>query len=116
MYTIITLTCLCWLKFEAGPQASYLLNVKNNTKEFVNGNETSSTTTDIDKDGMKEFELGYAAGIGLTSGGLSVGVRYNGSFSDFVDDAPNTYFNGDLANAKHSVFMLTLGFTLPTGR
>lgn len=100
------------LYFEGGPQASYLLSVNNKTKEYLNGEERSSTTTQIDKDGMKQFELGYVAGVGFaTNSGLSVGVRYNGSFNDFVDDAPADYFDGDLVNAKHSTIMLTLGYT-----
>ncbi|MDX5423239.1 MAG: PorT family protein [Hymenobacteraceae bacterium] len=103
------------LYFEGGPQASYLLRVNNETKIYRN-NELQSTTRDEgSKAGLSEFELGYVAGIGLASrNGLSFGVRYNGSFSDFVDEDVN--FEGDLTNARHSVFMVTLGFTFPSGR
>jgi len=99
--------------FEGGPQASYLLNVNNETKEYMNGNLQSSTTTERDKEGLKEFELGYAAGVGFaTNSGISLGLRYNGSFNDFVDENSEEYFDGDLGSAKHSVIMLTLGFRL----
>lgn len=101
------------LYFEGGPQASYLLNVNNQTKEYYNGNLRSSATTERDKDGMQEFELGYVAGVGLsTASGISIGVRYTGAFTDFVKTDSDQYFNGDLGNAKHSVLMLTLGFKL----
>ena len=102
------------LYFEGGPQASYLLSVNNETKTYIN-NELQSTTRDKkSKAGLSEFELGYAAGIGLASRSISVGLRYNGSFSDFVDEDVN--FEGDLTNARHSTIMLTLGFTIPSSR
>lgn len=104
------------LYFEAGPQASYLLGVNNETTLYDgSGNKISSTRDEKSKDGLDEFELGYAAGIGFASkNGISLGVRYNGSFSDFVDEDVN--FDGDLTNARHSVFMVTLGLRFPSGR
>lgn len=102
--------------FEGGPQASYLLNVNNKTKVYRNGNLESSSTTERDKEGMKEFELGYVAGLGFaTNSGISLGLRYNGSFNDFVDENSEDYFNGDLGSAKHSVLMLTIGFKIGGG-
>jgi opacity protein-like surface antigen len=98
--------------FEGGPQASYLLSVDNKINESLNGERTSSTTTSRDIDGFKRFELGYAAGVGFaTNSGINLGVRYNGSFTDFVDKSPEDYFEGDLTNARHSTIMLTVGFT-----
>lgn len=98
--------------FEAGPQASYLLNVNNNIKESLNGEAYSSTTTKRELDGLQRFEIGYAAGVGFaTSSGISLGVRYNGSLTDFVDENPEDYFEGDLTNARHSTIMATIGFT-----
>ncbi|QCR25184.1 porin family protein [Pontibacter sp. SGAir0037] len=102
------------LYFEAGPQASYLINVNNKSQTFINGQERSSTTSERSTDDLNKFELGYAAGLGLGANGMSIGVRYSGSFSDFASDAPSDYFGGELKNARHSVFMLTLGFTLPS--
>jgi hypothetical protein len=104
------------LYFEAGPQASYLLSVKNETETFINGDQQSRNVSEKSKEGLSEFEVGYVAGIGLTSANnaFSVGVRYNGSFSDFVDEDVN--FEGDLTNARHSVFMVTVGIAIPTSR
>lgn len=101
--------------FEAGPQASYLLSVNNETELYRNDELQSSETSEVDRDDMKKFEIGYAAGLGLTtSKGLSIGVRYNGSFNDFGDFNPDDYegdIGNDLSNARNSVFMLTVGFT-----
>lgn len=98
--------------FELGPQLSYLLSVNNETSVYDgNGNKISSERDEKSKEGLSEFEIGYAAGIGVMSrNGISLGLRYNGAFSDFVDEDVN--FEGDLTNARHSVFMLTLGINL----
>ncbi|WP_114777403.1 porin family protein [Botryobacter ruber] len=118
-YSYIDLPILARVKagplyFEAGPQASYLLSVNNKTKTYYNGNLQSSTSDEKSKAGLSEFEIGYAAGIGFASNnGISVGVRYNGSLKDFVEDDMN--FDGDVTNARHSVFMITLGLTIPSG-
>ncbi|PRY07874.1 outer membrane protein with beta-barrel domain [Pontibacter ummariensis] len=95
--------------FEAGPQASYLLSVNDETRVYANDNLLTTSRTEIDKDNLKSFELGYAAGVGFTTGErFNIGVRYNGSFNDFVDDTPDNYFNEeDIRNARNSVFMLT---------
>jgi len=116
-YSYIELPVLAKIKagpiyFEAGPQASYLLSVNNNIKESLNGEAYSSSTTKRDIDGLTRFELGYAAGVGFaTSSGITLGVRYNGSLTDFVDKNPEEYFEGDLTNARHSTIMATVGFT-----
>ncbi|MBB6612977.1 PorT family protein [Pontibacter sp. Tf4] len=103
------------LYFEAGPQASYLLSVNNETKTYENGIERASTRDSKDKDGLKEFEFGYAAGVGLALGNsLNLGVRYNGAFSDFVDE--DITYGGDISNARHSTIMFTLGITIPSAR
>ncbi|MHA6249820.1 porin family protein [Pontibacter sp. CAU 1760] len=116
-YNYIDLPVLAKIKagpiyFEAGPQASYLLSVKNKINEEVNGQPFSSSTTERDIDGFKRFEVGYAAGVGFaTRSGISLGMRYNGSLTDFVDNNPEEYFEGDLTNARHSTIMATIGFT-----
>lgn len=103
------------LYFEGGPMASYLLSVNNRTETTINGAPEPAAVNSNSTEGLTRFELGYAAGIGLgTPGGLSVGVRYVGSFTDFASDAPADYFQGDLVNARNSVFMLTLGLTFGT--
>ncbi|WP_276496964.1 porin family protein [Pontibacter litorisediminis] len=101
--------------FELGPQLGYLLSVNNKTELYDgNGSRISSETDAKSKDGLSEFEIGYAAGLGFNaSNGVSLGLRYNGAFSDFVKEDVN--FEGDLTNARHSVFMLTLGLRFPSG-
>lgn len=103
------------LYFELGPQLGYLLSVNNKTEIYDgNDNRISSSRDEKSKDGLSEFEVGYAAGIGFQAmNGISLGVRYNGAFSDFVKEDVN--FEGDLTNARHSVFMLTLGLRFPAG-
>ncbi|MCC9136482.1 porin family protein [Pontibacter silvestris] len=91
--------------FEAGPQVSFRINDK------VEVSPTGSTSIDFDDiDNLRRTSVGYAAGLGLTSVpmGLSLGVRYNGDFSKLYDDGDNS------ADVRNSVFLLTLGFTLPT--
>lgn len=101
------------LYFEAGPQASYLVGVNNQTKTYINDVEDTSSRDEKNKDGLKEFEFGYGAGVGFAFGNsLSLGVRYNGSLSDFVDEDVN--FEGDITNARHSTIMFTLGLNIPT--
>lgn len=105
------------LYFEGGPQASYLLSVNNNIKEYVNDERTSSSTTEIDKDDLKDFEFGYAAGVGFTTGNVSLGLRYNGSFTDFMDDSSSEYFDDEnFRDARHSTIMLTLGLNFSAAR
>lgn len=96
------------LYFEGGPQASYLLGIRDNTEQTP----VISTGDRISPDGMNRFELGYAAGIGVGMPfGASLGVRYTSSFGNLLKDNNNTtYFDGDLRNARHSVFMFTLAF------
>lgn len=103
--------------FEAGPQASYLLSVNNNIKEYMNGERTSSATTEMDKSDLKDFEFGYAAGIGITSGMLSLGVRYNGSVTDFMDKSSSDYFEDEnFTDARHSTILVTLGLNFSASR
>ncbi|WP_232058288.1 porin family protein [Nibribacter ruber] len=96
--------------FEAGPQVSYLLNVNDKTKTYVDGQLQDRSTSEKSKEGYSDFEVGYAAGLGFaTSGGVSLGLRYNGAFTDLSDDSPA---RGDFKDARHSVFQLSLGFPL----
>lgn len=121
-YNYIDLPVLARIKagplyFELGPQASYLLSVKDKTKVYNSRNElVNEYSNEKSKDGLSEFEVGYVAGLGFTSANnaISFGVRYNGAFSDFVKE--DVKFNGDLTNARHSTFMVTVGLALPTNR
>ncbi|MGV3538230.1 MAG: porin family protein [Rufibacter sp.] len=99
------------LFFEGGPQASYLLSITDNS-EVKMGDDSYEDTDRIEKDDLAEFEIGYAAGIGYQlQNGLSLGVRYNGSINKLAKN------DGDeLANARHSAFIVSIGFLFPGGR
>ena len=99
--------------FEAGPQFSYMLSIKDNTEvtDVATGVDFESYNR-IDKDALAEFEVGYAAGVGVQIPmGLTLNVRYNGSVSALAKDDNND----ELANGRHSVYQATLGFKLPMG-
>lgn len=97
--------------FEAGPQYSYLLKVKNDFKITSNGNPVTQTSNTSDLDNINRNEIGYAAGLGYQSeGGFLFGLRYNGSFTDFGKDG---YQDADTRNARNSVFQASVGFLLP---
>ena len=104
---------------EAGPQYSYLLSSNNETKTTTTptvGSSTVSETKDKnDVSGLNRNELGYLAGVGYeATNGLSLNLRYTGAFSDFVKSDNSSYFNGDLKNARHSAFQLSLGYLIPS--
>lgn len=97
---------------EAGPQYSYLLKVKDDSKFSVNGNTATQRSNTADLDNVNRNELGYAAGLGFQSDmGLLLGLRYNGSFTDFGKDG---YADNDVRNARNSVFQLSLGYLIPS--
>ena len=108
------------LIFEAGPQYSYLLSANNQTKTTttpaLNGTPTTTESQDkTDISGFNRNELGYLAGVGYEAeNGLSLSLRYTGAFSDFVKSDNSAYFNGDLKNARHSAFQLSLGYLIPS--
>ena len=104
---------------EAGPQYSYLLTANNKTKTTTTPSFGSPTVSEAqnktDVSGLNRNELGYLAGVGYEAeNGLSLSLRYTGAFSDFVKSDNNTYFNGDLKNARHSAFQLSLGYLIPS--
>ena len=104
---------------EAGPQYSYLLSSNNETKTTTTptvGSPTVSETKDKnDVSGLNRNELGYLAGVGYeATNGLSLNLRYTGAFSDIVKSDISAYFNGDLKNARHSAFQLSLGYLIPS--
>jgi hypothetical protein len=101
------------LFFEAGPQLSYLVGVRDNTETSVNNN-TDHDYRKINKDNLAELEIGYVAGLGFqATNGFSLGLRYNGGISDLAKSDPN---NDELVNARHSAFQLQLGFLLGGGQ
>ena len=107
------------LIFEAGPQYSYLLSANNQTKTTttpaIGSPSTAETQNKTDVSGFNRNELGYLAGVGYEAeNGLSLSLRYTGAFSDFVKADNSAYFNGDLKNARHSAFQLSLGYLIPS--
>ena len=106
------------LVFEAGPQYSYLLSANNKTKTttipaFGGTPTTTEAQSKTDVNGLNRNELGYVAGVGYeATNGLSLNLRYTGAFSDFVKSGNDSYFNGDLKNARHSAFQLSLGYLI----
>lgn len=97
--------------FEAGPQYSYLLNVKDDSQQSIAGVVNTNYTADRSLDRVNRNEIGYVAGLGFQSnGGFLLDVRYNGSFTDFAKDG---YQNNDLRNARNQVFQASVGFLLP---
>ncbi|MCB2378902.1 PorT family protein [Hymenobacter sp. BT635] len=107
------------LVFELGPQYSYLLSIKDETRvtttSGLTGNTSSSTThNQKNLDQLNRNELGYVAGLGYQAeNGLSLNLRYTGAFSDFVKSDNDTYFDGDLKNARNSALQVSLGYLLP---
>ena len=105
---------------EAGPQYSYLLTANDQTRTTttppLGGSPTTTESQNkTDVSGLNRNELGYLAGVGYqATNGLSLNLRYNGAFSDFVKSDNSTYFNGDLKNARHSAFQLSLGYLIPS--
>ena len=108
----------CGFIAEAGPQYSYLLSANDETRTTTTpalGGSPSTTDSQSKRDvsGLNRNELGYVAGIGYQAdNGVSLNLRYTGAFGDLVKSENSTYFNGDLKNARHSAFQLSLGYLI----
>ncbi|RTQ53437.1 PorT family protein [Hymenobacter gummosus] len=100
------------LFFEAGPQYSYLINVNNSSQRTITvGGLTVEAPDNYNQDlsNTNRNEFGYVAGLGYQSdAGALLGLRYNGAFGDIAKN--DTYWNGELRNARNSVFQLYLGY------
>ncbi|OUJ71625.1 porin family protein [Hymenobacter crusticola] len=95
---------------EAGPQYSRLLHVKDEERYLLNGNQASHSNTEPSLARVNRNEMSLTAGLGVqTSYGLLIGLRYNGSFTEF---AQRFYHNNELANARFSVFQASVGYLL----
>jgi hypothetical protein len=96
------------LFFEAGPVASYLLDIKDKT-ELKIGEVDQEDTRIISKGNASDFEIGYAAGLGFKAPmGVTLNLRYNGSINALADENDG----GDLTNGRHSLFQFTVGYLL----
>lgn len=100
------------LFFEAGPQYSYLLKVKDESTRTLNGVLVARTAAEKDLSNVNRNEFGYVAGLGVQSNsGVLLGVRYNGALTDFAKN--DSYNNGELTNARNQVFQVSLGYLIP---
>jgi hypothetical protein len=95
---------------EAGPQYSRLLNVKDEERYLLNGNQASHSNTEPSLSRVNRNEIGLATGLGIqTNSGLLIGLRYNASFTEF---GQRFYHNNELENARFSVFQASVGYLL----
>ncbi|WP_426490228.1 porin family protein [Hymenobacter sp. 102] len=98
--------------FEAGPQYSYLMKVKDETQRSLNGTVFTNYSGTQNLDNVNRNEIGYAAGLGFQSdAGFLIGIRYNGSLTDFAKEGYTG--DADVRNARNSVFQASVGFLLP---
>lgn len=77
--------------FELGPQASFLVGVRDFTRpDGAGAGSSSEVQTNTTTDNLNKVAIGYAGGLGyqLTSG-LGLGVRYTGDFSNVYKDGTN---------------------------
>ncbi|SFQ41580.1 porin family protein [Hymenobacter arizonensis] len=85
--------------FELGPQVGFLVSQK--TTEEVGGRTASTNSTD----GTRKVDFGYVLGLGYQlASGPSLGLRYNGGFSDLSDPSVAG------AVTRNSVFQFQLGY------
>jgi len=95
--------------FEGGPQASYLLGIRDNREvENLDTGNDNKEWAKIEKDDLSELEIGYVAGLGFQAPmGIGIGLRYNGSINALAKED-----NDELVNSRHSVFQLQLTYML----
>ncbi|GEO05055.1 hypothetical protein AAE02nite_27190 [Adhaeribacter aerolatus] len=87
---------------EAGPQMSFLVN---DTFKDKSGKTNAETMLNSFRRTSLCFALG--AGTYIPVLGLTLGIRYNGDFSNLVNNLEDKAF-------RNSLFMFTTSFTLPT--
>ncbi|WP_181307788.1 porin family protein [Rufibacter sp. XAAS-G3-1] len=92
------------LFFELGPTVGFKLS--SSTTIEVDGEEIDEEEFGISDgdDGMKNFEIGYAAGLGYQLPmGVGIGLRYQGGISSINE-------NDDDPKQRNSVFQLSLSY------
>lgn len=91
-----------------GPYASYLLNANvSYDGDLGNGSD------EIDRDHLKPFDFGVAAGFGLNFGPMQVGARYNLGLTKLADSDASRALIGD---AKNSCAQLYASFNFNQGK
>lgn len=89
-------------EIHAGPYASYLLG-----SNISYSGDLGSGSDEIDRDHLRPFDFGLAAGFGLNFGPMQVGARYNLGLTEIADsDAARQL----LGNSKNSCAQLYLAF------
>ena len=90
---------------EVGPQASALVSAK----QKVSG--AGSDAEESNKDLFNTVDVGYAAGLGYQmDGGLMVGARYNGGFTNVLQ-AQLVGTQNVQQKARNSAFQVYVGYT-----
>jgi hypothetical protein len=88
------------VEFHAGGYASYLVGANiSYDGDFANGED------EIDRDHLKQYDLGLAGGVGVNFGAIQVGARYNYGLVELADsDAARTLI-GDSKNSCAQLFV-----------
>lgn len=94
-------------EIHAGGYASYLLSANINYE----GNFGSGTDR-IDRDQLKTFDYGLAAGFGLNFGAVQVGARYNYGLVKIADSNSARNILGDSKNSVAQLYV-ALNFNQP---
>ncbi len=88
-----------------GPYASYLL-----AASISHEGDLGNDVDEIDKDHLKSFDYGLAAGFGLNFGNFQVGGRYNYGLAKLADSDAAKLLIGDSKNSVAQIYLaLNLG-------
>lgn len=92
------------VELQAGPYAAYLVNSN------VNSNGSFGTgTTAINADNFNRFDYGLAGGVNIYFGKAFIGARYGQGLQKIANSG---VASSVLGNAKNSVGMLSVGFSI----
>ncbi len=92
------------VELQAGPYAAYLVNSN------VNSNGSFGTgTTAINADNFNRFDYGLAGGVNIYFGKAFIGARYGQGLQKIANSG---IASSVLGNAKNSVGMLSVGFSI----
>ncbi len=91
------------VELQSGPYAAYLVNSNENS----NGSFTTSAS--INADNFNRFDYGLAGGINFYFGKAFIGARYGQGLQKIANSGAASTL---LGNAKNSVGMLSVGFSI----
>lgn len=89
-------------EIHAGPYVSYLLG-----SNISYSGDLGNGSDEIDRDHLRPFDFGLAAGFGMNFGPMQVGARYNLGLTEIADSDIARQL---LGNSKNSVAQLYLAF------